>query len=236
MLKHFVTFFKSYLPEPCLLCDLYTESTQGKMCRVCQNSLPWLTERCYRCGLNLGHEFENIYCRKCLMYFPGFDRFCGLFSYDKPIQKMIKKLKTKGDLVIAQFFADMLLQELPRWYLAKKDFPEVIIPMPLHKKRLYERGFNQVIQFLSCIEKQLPVPICRNRVERVKNTPHQAQLNKVLRKYNIKDAFAINAPIPYQHVAVVDDVLTTGNTVKSLCECLYAAGVETIDVWCIARS
>ncbi|MEI6544888.1 MAG: ComF family protein [Methylococcales bacterium] len=114
--------------------------------------------------------------------------------------------------------------------------PDLIIPVPLHKVRYRERGFNQTIEIASIISQTLNIPLDLSGCIRTENTPHQVALNAQQRQTNIKNAFTIIKPISAQHIAIVDDVMTTGATVNELANSLKRAGVNRIDIWTCAKA
>lgn len=114
--------------------------------------------------------------------------------------------------------------------------PECIIPVPLHQQRLRERGFNQALELSRIISKQLNIPLNYSLCHRDKATPFQSGLSAKQRKQNLKNAFKVAKNHSYQHVAIFDDVVTTGTTVNELARQLKQSGVRTIEVWAIART
>jgi len=114
--------------------------------------------------------------------------------------------------------------------------PEALVPVPLHRARLRERGFNQAVEIARPLAARLGIELDLNCCERVRNTAEQTRLDAAQRSRNLRDAFRVVRQVPYRHVAIVDDVLTTGSTVASLAGTLRAAGVEEIEVWSCARA
>jgi len=129
-----------------------------------------------------------------------------------------------------------LLAERVRNNYRDQSFPECIIPVPLHAQRLRERGFNQALELARATAKQLLVPVEWQSCRRIRATPAQSQLLAAQRAANLKNAFQIIKPFRHKHVAIIDDVVTTGHTVTELSKALQRAGVERIDVWCVART
>jgi ComF family protein len=129
----------------------------------------------------------------------------------------------------------MLSETIKKRY-ANQLLPDLLLPVPLHYKRIAERGFNQALEIARIIAKSLQIPIDAKSCIRVRNTAAQAELKSDKRKANVARAFQCIKPIAAKHVAIVDDVVTTGNTVRELSKVLHKAGVERIDVWCIARA
>lgn len=118
----------------------------------------------------------------------------------------------------------------------KNNLPECIIPMPLHQKRLVERGFNQAVEISKIISKKIHVPIDYSLCHRTKYTPFQSGLSAKQRKLNLKNAFNISNTKSYQHVAIFDDVVTTGTSVDELAKKLKLSGVKIVEVWALART
>lgn len=114
--------------------------------------------------------------------------------------------------------------------------PEVIIPVPLHKARLRERGYNQALELARPVAHILQIPIDKHCCQRVKNTQAQSLLRAKERKQNIRGAFVVAETLSYKHVAVIDDVITTGYTIREFCGKLRCAGVQRIDVWSCAKT
>ena len=116
------------------------------------------------------------------------------------------------------------------------NLPEYIIPVPLHPKRIRQRGYNQATLLAKPLSKALALPLDKFQVKRTRYTPAQSQLHKKARLKNMKNAFSCKKDLPYQHVAIVDDVMTTGSTLNTLAHCLKQNGVSRVDVWVIART
>ena len=114
--------------------------------------------------------------------------------------------------------------------------PECVIPIPLHTQRLRERGFNQSLEIAQLITKTLNIPLDYSLCKRNKATPFQSGLTAKQRKLNLKNAFSITKPHQYKHVAIFDDVVTTGTTVNELAKQLKKSGVEIVEVWAITRT
>lgn len=120
--------------------------------------------------------------------------------------------------------------------------PQIIIPIPLHPRRLRQRGFNQALEIAKPIAKKFHVPLDTAHCQRVRYTEAQTQIPAEHRGSNVKNAFVVDKKFfcgensNISHVAIMDDVVTTGHTVNELSRALRKAGVKTIDVWCCART
>ncbi len=216
----------------CIFCD--TESYRElDLCFACENDLPALKNHCTKCAEPLP-EGQDL-CGLCLNNSLPEVQIVALFYYQSPIDLLITKLKFGNNLIGAKILGELFAVRLNEHY-QNKTKPEIIIPVPLHPDRLRDRGYNQALELSRPIAKKLQIPIDKFCVERIKNTQPQARLVAKERKQNIKQAFFVSQGFSYQHVAVIDDVITTGNTVVELCKSLLRVGVKQIDVWCLAKS
>ena len=114
--------------------------------------------------------------------------------------------------------------------------PDLIIPVPLHKKRLRERGFNQALMLAKPLAKQLKTQCSYSHCIRSRYTIPQADLPASRRKSNVKNAFEIKKDVRGKHIALLDDVVTTGNTATEITRSLLAAGAQRVDVWCLSKT
>jgi ComF family protein len=174
-------------------------------------------------------------CGSCLKEPPPYHRTIALFTYQPPIDGWILALKFHHKLIYAQLLGELLIQQLIASY-HEEDWPELIIPVPLHRMRLVERGYNQTVEIAKVISKRLKIPLNRLDCQRVKATAPQLSLPAQQRQRNVKNAFILKRPLCMQHVAIVDDVVTTGSTAKELTRLLLNNGVQRVDVWCTARA
>jgi ComF family protein len=221
------------VPYTCLFCS-YPSSREQDLCEGCLNDLPTLHNPCSRCARPLSQA--NAICGQCLTHSPPFDRTLALFAYEKIITRFVMQIKFNHALLNARIAGELLAQQIiTKWYL-HQSLPDLIIPVPLHPLRLRERGFNQAVEITRPLAKKLHVPLDLWGVQRVKATAAQATLLAADRKLNIKNAFQANRHFSGLHLAVVDDVITTGNTMREFCQVLKKAGARQIDVWCCARA
>lgn len=218
------------LPFTCVLCHRLSDLFQD-ICTDCLRDLPCLKEACIRCMRPMDH---SLLCGSCLRKEPPFSQVYTLYLYQSPITHLIMNLKFNNALTHARILGELLACKIKIQWYDQKPLPEAIIPMPLHPKRLKERGFNQALEIARPIAKILRKPLLFKECIRVKHTAAQATLSAKDRQANVQGAFKISS-IPYQHVAVVDDVITTGSTMNEFCETLKRSGVQMIDVLCCAR-
>jgi ComF family protein len=232
-LHYFKKLYHWLLPPTCILCHAASRQTLD-LCHACADDLPILSQSCMRCAAIL--TTDGLVCGDCLKEPPAFDTTYALFSYQTPITKLIMELKFHQQLVNAHLLGKLMAETLEkRWYY-NKTRPDVIIPIPLHPKRLQERGFNQALEIARPISKTLQIPIDILSCRRIKYTKAQAQLVSVKRGQNMKNAFTINRDLTGLYVAVLDDVITTGRTMGEFSKALKAAGAYRVDAWSVARA
>lgn len=220
------------LAPTCTLCGLLSDQ-KINLCRGCENDLPWLQHACPRCALPLTTS-EEVLCGECLQKTPPFNRTIALFQYQQPIIHMITALKFQEQLVFSKLLGQLLLVKLQKFY-QNKSWPECIIPMPLHKDRIKERGFNQALEIARPIHEITKIPLNRVDCLRIKATERQTYLAAKIRQINMRKAFIVKRK-PGSHIAIIDDVITTGQTVHELSLALKRSGVAHIDIWCAART
>lgn len=222
-------------PPVCVLCGQAAAKVQD-LCDGCQQGLLPVVHGCPRCQVPMPSLLAACSpCGSCLADLPPFRMLQSLFLYEFPATKMIADLKFHQRLVCARVLGEMMAKAVSQWY-RDRPLPELIIPVPLHVDRLKERGFNQALVIAKYVATSLALAIDDQACLRVKATVAQASLSKRKRAKNVKQAFKIVKPLSVKHVAVIDDVVTTGYTIRELCRVLQRAGIETIDVWCCARA
>lgn len=171
-------------------------------------------------------------CGRCLSETPAFDETHAPFIHQEEVRHLISGLKFG-----AQFKNARLLGSLLANYVNKAaEKPDCIIPVPLYKDRYYDRGFNQALEIARTVAKNLHIPLDFSSCIRRKDTEHQTGLTAKKRRLNLRRAFAIVKAIKVEHVAIIDDVMTTGSTANALAFELKKAGVSRVDVWVCARA
>jgi ComF family protein len=210
--------------EDCLLCG--AESGPELLCPACIGELPALPESCPRCALP---SPAAAVCGSCLNRPPHFDATLALWRYEFPCDGLVQALKYRARLALAGFFARSL---------ASRPLPavDVILPMPLHPKRIAERGFNQALEIARALARHRGRPIAPRGVLRVKDTLPQTDLPYEERAKNVHGAFLCKLDLSGASVAVLDDVMTTGATLNELARALKRAGATRIENLVIART
>jgi ComF family protein len=221
------TGFKQLLPaQPCLLCGALTRD--GLCCSACEADLSHLAaQHCPICALPV---HGGDVCGQCLQQPPHFDRTVAAFSYSFPLSQLIKALKFHERLILANFLADKLAQRIITQ-------PDVLIALPLHPARLRERGFNQSQLLAARIARRINVPLLTDACRRVRDTPPQSSLPWKERDRNMRQAFVVADGLVYgKHIAIVDDVMTTGASMGALAHALKQAGASEVSAWVVART
>ena len=221
------------LPSRCAACSaprtVRAENEFG-LCHQCFTSLPILQNGCTTCSSPL--ETSNpLVCGRCQQNPPSYDHTIAPFLYKEPINHLITGLKFNAKLAHARILAELFVDTLN-----DKDMPKLIIPMPLHTKRLRTRGFNQSLEIARQISQKTGIPLETKYCIRTRDTAPQSTLPTKEKKGNVKNAFAISKPVKAKHIAIVDDVMTSGHTVNELARTLKSSGVNRVDVWVIART
>ena len=220
-------------PATCLLCGTPGENGLD-LCIHCRNDLPRNHNPCRRCALPLPTEApSNALCGECRKKSPPFERCIAPFIYQHPIAELISGLKFHQKLAYSRLMAELLLAHVEQEI---DETPELLIPLPLHPSRLKERGYNQALELTRPLSRGLGIPLDFISCHRVRPTPPQSSLHKKERHKNVRGAFEITKEIKAKHVALVDDVATTGSTVRELARVLRRHGVQRVDVWVLART
>lgn len=200
------------LQPQCAFCGL--PRIQGyPLCQACHDELPWLTQN--------QHPIPA-----------GCDSSITALAYQAPIKGLLRQAKFGKQLREADTLGEITAAAIAPQIAT---LPDAILPVPLHPTRMHQRGFNQALELARPLAQQLGVPLLTQAVIRRKATQAQAQLNAQLRQTNIQHAFQLVTPLPYTHIALFDDVITTGATLHALAQLLRANGVKHIQAWSCAR-
>ncbi len=200
------------------------------ICPGCYADLPRNSHFCRTCALPLAGKPGELTCGACQRTPPAYDRCIAPLHYRYPVNHLLTRLKFHRKLPHARLLGTLMA----RW-LAQSPRPELLLPVPLHPSRIRERGYNQALELARPIARQLRLPIDTRSCHRVRKTAAQSELNTELRHKNVRNAFAASKQLPAKHIAIVDDVVTTGHTINELAKVLRQAGAERIDVWVVAR-
>lgn len=225
LLNNCANFAHTVLPRHCLLCGAAV--TRAALCAACDAELPRLPQsRCQVCALPI---HGGDICGACLDHPPRFDRVSAVFAYSFPLDALIHAFKYGGNLAIGS----VLGQALGNTIAERAD---VIVPMPLAPERLRQRGFNQAYEIARSVGRMTGIPIAAYICRKVMETQPQAALPWKERAKNVRGAFVCDGDLADKHVAVVDDVMTTGATLNELARNLKRAGAAQVSGWVVARA
>jgi ComF family protein len=217
------------LPWRCLLCG--DAGANGvDLCADCAAELPRNTHCCRRCALPL--PLSAPMCGRCQRKPPPWDTAWAPFRYAWPLDRLETRFKFSRDLAAGRVLATMWQRER-----CPSDLPQLILSVPLHRHRLRERGYNQALELARPLARALNIPCRHDVLQRIRPTQAQTGLDAVERRRNLRTAFALrnNVTLP-AHVAVLDDVFTTGATLAECTGVLKRAGASRVDVWALARA
>ncbi len=221
---------KSFIPkQSCVFC---AENARFCVCNECEQSLKNSTHRCQSCAVPLTSDLH--FCGACLARAPQFSRAYTLYDYSDYCATLIKRFKFDHRLCIGDFFAHKLYEKFQTIVSTQGEY-DAIIPLPLSKNRLRERGYNQTHELLRIIAKESNILIDQKSVKRIKATRALSTLNLEERKREIQNAFSAQS-MNYKRVLLVDDVMTTGSSLNELAKTVLKAGVESCDVLTVARA
>jgi len=218
-------------PPRCVLCGGAGEAALD-LCLGCRNELADIPHPCYQCGLPLSGLGAQM-CGACLKKPPQFDHVVCGYLYQQPLSALVQELKFQARLQHARVLAQLMLERLVADASAR---PEVLIPVPLHASRTRERGFNQAQLLAHLLSQSLGISVDTKSCQRKQPTQAQSELNAAQRLVNLRGAFVVTKPLAVSHVALIDDVMTTGSTANELARVLPRAGVTRVDVWLASRA
>ncbi|HSC82485.1 MAG TPA: ComF family protein [Pseudomonas sp.] len=219
----------------CLLCD-ETSDGEHALCSPCEGELPWLGGHCAVCALPL--PSSGLVCGECLKRPPAFARVETPWRYAFPIDSLITRFKHQGRWPLGRLLADLLSHHLQHAFAEGLPRPDLLLGVPLSAQRLRQRGFNQAAMLADWLGTRLELPAQAHWLLRPQDSAHQQDLDAAARKRNLRRAFALapQAQIEGRHLAVVDDVLTTGATAEAVARLLRKAGAARVDIYCLART
>ena len=217
------------LPWRCLVCTEPGE-TGRDLCPACYRDLPWNRSACARCGLPLPRPAPR--CGRCLPGRPVQASTQAVFRYAPPLDRLLPRLKFHGDLAAGRLLSGLLAQGL-----AEAPRPAALVPVPLHHRRLRQRGYDQALELARPLARALDLPLLAGHLQRHRATVPQSELDAAARRRNVRGAFGVadGTALP-RHVALVDDVMTTGATLAEAARALSRAGVSRVDLWVAARA
>ncbi len=215
------------LPPACTLCGAITSG--ALLCAPCTAELPWNSPACPGCALPAA---QAVPCPACLHRPRAFDAAFAAFVLATPVQEGIHALKYQARFQQASLLATAFAARLRT---RAEPLPTLLIPVPLHWRRQWRRGYNQSLELARVIGAKLDIAVDPTATKRRRATPDQIGQTAVQRRQHLKGAFAASARVAGQHIALLDDVMTTGATLEELARACKAAGAARVEAWAIAR-
>ena len=214
-------------PKRCPICHDIVADREVKIHKACLEKLPIIKEpRCKKCGKQID-SIDVEYCFDCTKKKHYFDEGYGALLYDEKMQKSMTYFKFYGRREYGAFYGELLMHLCEK--IIKRWQPDVLIPIPIHRRRRNSRGYNQAEIIGRVLSKGFSIPIRSDLIRRVKNTKAQKELNIDERKKNLSGAFLAETDIAkYHKVLIVDDIYTTGSTIDEIAKEMKRKGVEKV--------
>lgn len=241
MVNHW-SFFNQilrFIPHSCLLCEETARFIP--LCTGCHADLPWNSNACSRCAIPLSPH-EQGQCSDCLRHPPPQQFTLAPLRYEFPADHLISGLKYHGQLahapLLGQLLVDAAQNAIQQANIPK---PDLLLPVPLHSRRLRDRGYNQALEIARPLARHWNIPLETGLIKRQRYTLPQMRLSAAARAKNPKNAFALHSKRaslidPSTHIMLVDDVMTTGATFLAIASLLQQAGFTKLSLAAVART
>jgi ComF family protein len=221
------------IPRRCVLCN--QASGAGSVCAGCRDDLPWLGATCSGCAGPLPAGIDGGLCARCGAALPATSKVMAALSYEYPVDRMIAGAKFHRELHLAHALGELLAVTVTRSG-AGRQMPDLLVPVPLHQRRLATRGYNQALEIARPVAERTGVPLAAGLCERIRPTAEQTGLPAAERRRNLRGAFRVRESCVGTRLAILDDVITTGSTAAAVAQAFRTAGAAHIEVWVVART
>ncbi|MDF7679435.1 DNA utilization protein GntX [Enterobacteriaceae bacterium ESL0689] len=216
----------------CWLCQMPLAIAHWGICSRCSASLIHPQPLCPQCGLPA--TTSAFPCGRCIQKPPPWQRLITVNAYQPPLSRLIHRLKFTRHPELAPALARLLLLRIRHSQGLVR--PDRLISVPLWQRRQWWRGFNQSDELCRPLAHWRHCAWHSTALRRRHATCPQHKLSAHQRKQNLKHAFELTISVQNQHIAVVDDVVTTGSTVAEICRLLLQNGALSVQVWCLCRT
>jgi ComF family protein len=224
-------------PQYCALCGLRSQRA-APLCLECEQEMPLNDTCCKRCAIPLPPSAGTCHsrvCGQCLQTSPPFDSVIAPWLYGEYLAFLIHQWKYRRDRRMTQLLAKLWLQGA-----RPQESIDAVVPVPLHWRRRWWRGFNQSEllgrELLATSPRLRDCAFLPGVVKRQRATAAQSGMTAPQRAINMEGAFTVQGRCDNLRIAIVDDVLTTGATAAAVARALTAAGAPYVEVWCLART
>lgn len=215
------------MPAQCSACQARKTPKGLALCNNCLNEVKHRASYCQQCGCDFIANFDH--CGRCLSKPPHHDECVSPFIFSGTMQELIWRFKYAGQYPLARVLAGMFAAEIDI-----ENRPEAIVATPIHRSKLRERGYNQSYLLAKHLARLLDIPLLTNAIVKPKATQAQAKLSMKARQTNLRGSFAVTQKITQKHIAIVDDVITTGATMNEISKTLKKNGVDYVQAWGLA--
>ncbi|MCX8958854.1 DNA utilization protein GntX [Erwinia psidii] len=223
------------MPSTCWLCRMPLTFSAHGLCSVCLRQLPKTLPCCPRCGLPALHSRSP--CGRCQLHPPAWQRMIYVTDWQFPLREWVKQLKFHHGTALSPLLARLMLLS---WLSARRQFaldrPDLLLCVPLHRQRAWRRGYNQMDDITRRLSRWIGCPYAATGITRQRKTRIQHRLRACKRKINVRGAFSLEIDVQGRHIALLDDVITTGSTMQEISRILLAAGAASVQVWSLCRA
>lgn len=216
----------------CLLCGDATHRA-ADLCFRCERELPCVRCACWQCGEMLAGADAGTRCLPCIEKPPTFQRTYAHFVYQTPVDRMMNRFKERGQLSIGHTMAELTAKGFAR---SDSALPELLIPIPLTRRRRRQRGFNQAELVAGTLASTLGIPVSHRLLARRIDRATQKSASRRERLAQVAGVFNAQRSLEGCHAGLVDDVVTTGATAEAAARALIAAGARRVTVIALART
>lgn len=222
-------------PQYCVLCRMPAVGNLP-LCSACAEDLTPNNYPCLRCAVPLPHTSSKAtICGRCQGKPPSFDQVRAPWLYDDAMAYLISQWKFQGQIRLTPLLAQLWQQRV-----TNPNPVDLLVPLPLHWRKLWSRGFNQSELLCAALRQAHPaltdIPDDRRLLHRPQATRPQPGMSATQRQQNLAGAFTCRRPCDNLRIAVLDDVLTTGASAEAAARALRDAGAARIEIWCLART
>lgn len=229
----FKTLFNRLLPPRCYLCQCklnVSDSTQMPLCPSCDAALPRIDTGCGVCNTPLA---SGSICGDCQRRPPIWQVCYSAFAYESPITQALHQFKYQDGVIWGRLLGRLIAEHICLHH--EGPLPELLVPVPMHHKRLAERGLNHTLILTQTISKELGIPY-RQILKKTRWSAPQTGQKQQERQRQLRGSFTLREKPKVKHIALIDDVVTTGATSNETAKLLKKSGIYTIEVWCLART
>jgi ComF family protein len=217
-------------PMRCIVCNSMDETG---LCPSCSAAAPRIDNPCRQCGAAIAVFPGDIRCGRCQTRPPAFELTIAPFTYAPPLSGIVYQFKYRRRIALARPLAKILAREIKSRGI---ELPELMVPVPLHWTRLVRRGFNQSWEICRALSAELSIYAERSAIKRTRRTPPQTELPLRRRRLNVRGCFKIEPSLRVDSIAIVDDVITSGETINQVASLFKKHGVQNIQSWAILRT